>query len=40
MDPWTRSVLLALQVTLNDLAAKIDENTHRLDRLERELRLE
>jgi hypothetical protein len=38
MDPWMRGVLLALQVTLNELAHQIDENTARLEQLEKHLR--
>ena len=38
LDPWMRDVLISLQSTLNLLAAKIDENTDRLDRIERHLR--
>jgi hypothetical protein len=38
MDPWLRGVFLALQVTLNELAHQIDENTARIDRLEQQLR--
>jgi hypothetical protein len=38
MDPWLRGVLLALQVTLNELAESIDENSDRLARLEQQLR--
>jgi hypothetical protein len=37
MDPWMRGVLLALQVTLNELAEKIDENSDRIARLEQQL---
>jgi len=38
MDPWMRGVLLALQVTLNELAEKIDEDAERIARLEQLLR--
>jgi hypothetical protein len=38
MDPWLRGVLLALQVTLNELAHRIDEDSARIDRLEQLLR--
>jgi len=38
IDPWMRGVLLALQVTLNELAHQIDDNTARLERIEQHLR--
>jgi hypothetical protein len=38
MDPWMRGVLLALQVTLNELAHQIDEITARQEQLEKQLR--
>lgn len=38
IDPWMRNVLVALQVCLNELATKIDNNAQRLDRIEHHLR--
>jgi len=38
IDPWLRGVLLALQVTLNELAEKIDQDAERIARLEQQLR--
>lgn len=38
IDPWMRDVLVALQSTLNSLAAQIDETTQRVDRMEDHLR--
>jgi hypothetical protein len=38
IDPWLRGVLLALQVTLNEFAHQIDENTARIERIEQHLR--
>lgn len=38
IDPWMRDVLVALQGTLNELAKQIDENTRRIDHIERFLR--
>lgn len=37
IDPWLRGVLLALQVTLNELAEKIDDNAERIARIEQRL---
>lgn len=38
IDPWMRDVLVSLQNTLNLLAAQIDENSARIDRIEQNLR--
>lgn len=38
IDPWMRDVLVSLQTTLNLLATQLDENTQRIDRIERFLR--
>jgi hypothetical protein len=38
IDPWMRDVLISLQNTLNLLAKQLDENTDRIERIERHLR--
>lgn len=38
IQPWMRDVLISLQSTLNLLAKQLDDNTERLDRIERHLR--
>lgn len=37
IDPWMRDVLVSLQSTLNLLAKQLDDNTARIQRLERHL---